>query len=207
MALCPIKTGARGFVRDGAQSRHLTLSLPGGFLNYEPQTLIMKKLFALIAGFVMLLLSTSAFVDKRQEAVLGEKAPALVVNRGEEAMSLESLEGNWVILSFWSAADAQSRIAQNEVAAYVRGVSDPVKADGLEIVSVNFDRSEQLMKEIVRLDNLDENSQFHIEDADKANALRQAYRMNEGLRTFVINPEGELVAADPTLADLKAIIG
>lgn len=167
----------------------------------------MKKLFALIAGFVMLLLSTSAFVDKRQEAVLGEKAPVLVVNRGDSAVSLESLEGNWVILSFWSAADAQSRFSQNEVAAYARSIADPVKAGGLEIVSVNFDRSEKLMKEIVKLDDLDENSQFHIEDADEANALRKAYRMNEGLRTFVINPAGELVAADPTLADLHAIIG
>ncbi len=181
--------------------------LPGGFLNYEPQIMIMKKLFALIAGFVMLLLMTSAFVDKRQEAVLGEKAPALVINSCDGEMSLKSLEGNWVILSFWSAADAQSRMMQNDVAAYVRGISDPGKAHNLEIVSVNFDRSENLMKEIVRLDNLDENSQFHIEDADEAYALRQAYRMNEGLRTFVINPKGELVAADPTISDLQAIIG
>lgn len=167
----------------------------------------MKKLFALIAGFAILVLSTSAFVDKRQEAVLGEKAPALVVNRADSAISLESLKGNWVILSFWSAADAQSRMMQNDVAAYARTIVDPVKADGLEIVSVNFDRSARLMEEIVRIDNLDANTQFHIEDADEANSLRQAYRMNEGLRTFVINPKGELVAVDPTFADLQAIIG
>ena len=109
----------------------------------------------------MLLLMTSAFVDKRQEAVLGEKAPALVINSCDGEMSLESLEGNWVILSFWSAADAQSRMMQNDVAAYARGISDPGKAHNLEIVSVNFDRSENLMKEIVRLDNLDETRNSH----------------------------------------------
>lgn len=178
-----------------------------GFLNYEPQPVIMKKLLVFIASFAVLLVTASAFVDKRQEAVLGEKAPLLVASCGDSTMSLESLEGCWVILSFWSAADAQSRLAQNEIAAFVRSHSASVQAGGLEIVSVNLDSSERLMEEIVKIDNLDEDSQFRIDNASMASAVKEAYRMNAGLRTFVINPEGKLVAADPSKADLCRIFG
>ncbi len=88
----------------------------------------------------------------------------------------------------------------------MRGNGIPANANGIELVSVNFDRSERLMEEIVRLDNLDAESQFHVGNPDEAEALRRAYRMQEGLRTFLINPAGELVAVDPTEADLRAII-
>jgi len=167
----------------------------------------MKKLLAFIASFAIMLVVSSSFVDKRREAVLGETAPSLVLGNGDSVLSLASLQGSWVILSFWSAADARSRMMQNQVAAYIRSREVPAQANGVEVVSVNFDHSERLMREIVRLDNLDENSQFHVDNGRDASVLRQSYRMNEGLRTFLINPAGEIVAADPTVADLHKHIG
>ena len=167
----------------------------------------MKKLLVLIASFAIMLVTASAFVDKRQEASLGEAAPMLVVNRGDSVVSLDSFQGCWVILSFWSAADARSRLAQNDVAAFMRSHQTLAQACGVEVVSVNLDRSERLMEEIVEIDNLDENSQFRIDNASMAEYALQAYRMNEGLRTFIINPDGELVAADPSVADLRKVIG
>ncbi len=76
----------------------------------------------------------------------------------------------------------------------------------IEFVSVNLDRSKRLMQEIVKLDNLDSDSQFHISDPSEEIELRNAFRMNEGLRTFIINPEGVLVEADPTYESLRAIV-
>lgn len=178
----------------------------GGFLNYESQPFVMKKLLALIAGFAIMLVTVSAFVDKRQEASLGEAAPMLVVNRGDSLVSLDSFQGCWVILSFWSAADARSRFMQNDVVAFMRSHGTPAQAGNVEVVSVNLDRSERLMEEIVKIDNLDANSQFRIDNASMAEYALQAYRMNGGLRTFVINPDGELVAADPSADDLEKII-
>ncbi len=166
----------------------------------------MKKLLLAIASFAVLLVTVSAFVDKRQEAAFGEKAPEMVLCGANDTVSLSGFEGSWVILSFWSAADARSRMAQNMATSFMRGNGIPANANGIELVSVNFDRSERLMEEIVRLDNLDAESQFHVGNPDEAEALRRAYRMQEGLRTFLINPAGELVAVDPTEADLRAII-
>ena len=154
-----------------------------------------------------MLFASSSFVDKHQEALIGEEAPQIVVGQGDSAVSLASLRGNWVILSFWSAADAHSRMSQNQIAAMLRDSSTVRKADGVKVLSVNFDRSERLMNEIVAIDNLDENSQYHIGDEDMAISLRRIYRMDEGLRTFLINPEGELIAADPSEAELCHIMG
>ena len=171
----------------------------------------MKKLAISIASFVILLVATSAFVDKRGEAVLGEKAPSLILkNSADSAMSLESLEGNWVVLSFWSSADAPSRMVCNRIASYISHLEPGKTGVVPQVVSVNVDRSERLMNEIIRIDGLDvfdENLQFHIEDAGVQRALRQAYSMNEGLRTFIIDPKGKLVAADPTVEDLRRIFG
>lgn len=169
----------------------------------------MKKLAIFIASLVILLVTVSAFVDKRNEAVLGEKAPNLVLNNDNgDAVSLESLKGKWVILSFWSSADADSRLSQNQVASYLRQFqSERNSAIDVEVVSVNFDRSQKLMDEIIRRDGLNDSLQFFIGDADWEVAVRRAYSMREGLRTFVINPIGELVAADPEINDLRSIIG
>lgn len=177
-----------------------------GFLYYEPQLLIMKKLSILIAGLAIMLLSVSAFSDKRREAALGNQVPSLVLGESDSIVSLESLKGKWVILSFWSAADAFSRMSQNEVSRFSKSLQDDDSAERIEFVSVNLDRSKRLMQEIVKLDNLDSDSQFHISDPSEEIELRNAFRMNEGLRTFIINPEGVLVEADPTYESLRAIV-
>lgn len=177
-----------------------------GFLYYEPQFLIMKKLSILIAGLAIMLLSVSAFSDKRREAALGNQVPSLVLGESDSIVSLESLKGKWVILSFWSAADAFSRMSQNEVSRFSKSLQDDDSAERIEFVSVNLDRSKRLMQEIVKLDNLDSDSQLHISDPSEEIELRNAFRMNEGLRTFIINPEGVLVEADPTYESLRAIV-
>ena len=75
----------------------------------------MKKLKIIIAGFAILLMSASAFADKHLQAALGDEAPRLVIENDSTTLSLESLKGKWVILSFWSAGDAESRMYQNQV--------------------------------------------------------------------------------------------
>lgn len=165
----------------------------------------MKKLSIVIAGFAVLLMSSSAFVDKRRDAAIGAEVPSLVVNNADSVLSLESLKGKWVVLSFWSASDAVSRFAQGEVSRFARELKGSSKAESVEIVSVNFDRSEQLMNEIVRLDNFSGVMQFHVSDKSEKDELRNVFRMKEGLRTFIINPEGVLAEADPSYESLCAI--
>lgn len=177
-----------------------------GFLNYEPQTEVMKKLKILIAGFALLLMTTSAFADKHQEVAIGNEIPELVVRNDSTEVSLPSLRGKWVILSFWSASDAESRLSQNRVTSFTRAMDETSQAGQVELISVNFDRSAQLMREIIEIDRLDSEMQFHIENRDEIATLRKTFRMDNALRTFVINPQGKLAIADPTEDDLRQLL-
>lgn len=163
----------------------------------------MKKLCIIITCICALMLGASAFVDNRREVAIGNDVPTLVLGEGDEAFSLESLKGKWVILSFWSAADAESRLGRNQIEAFFRGPGADAATD-VEVVSVNFDRSSQLMNEIIKHDNL-LGEHHHVASSETMDALRSAFRMENGLRSFVINPEGKLVAADPTPKDLSRI--
>ncbi|MDY3857622.1 MAG: TlpA family protein disulfide reductase [Muribaculaceae bacterium] len=165
----------------------------------------MKKTMLCIVSFALMLVSLSASVDKGRGAQFGKEAPTLVVERADSATSLQALKGKKVILSFWSAADAQSRIEQNRIASLTADAAGNHK--DFEVLSVNFDRSERLMNEIVKIDNLDSSSQCHVGNADNAAAIREAFSMKNSLRTFIIDEKGRIVCADPTEQQLLEVIG
>lgn len=165
----------------------------------------MKKLKFLIVSFAVLLMATSAFADKHQDVAIGNEIPMLVIKKDSTELSISSLRGKWVILSFWSTTDAESRLTQNQITTITNELSQTDQNMPVELISVNFDRSKQLMQEIVKIDQLNSEMQFHIENRDEIATLRKTFRMDNALRTFVINPQGKLVFADPTEDDLRQI--
>lgn len=159
----------------------------------------MKKTMLIIVSFVLTLLTMSAFVDVRRSARIGSEAPTLVLERADSSLALDGLRGKKVVLSFWSAADAQSRLDQNRLATAMRRAAEDSET---VVVSVNLDRSEKLMKEIAAIDNLDESSQFHVGDATAESAIREVFEMADGLRTFIIDERGIIVKVDPSEKEL-----
>lgn len=73
-------------------------------------------------------------------------------------------------------------------------------------MSVNFDQSEPLMSEIVSIDNLLESSQTRVKSKEEIKRLCDAFEMNNGLRAFIIDPEGKLVMADPDEDTLRMLL-
>lgn len=160
-----------------------------------------------IASFAVLLVSLSAAIDTRRNASIGSKAPSLTVERADSIVTLDGLQGKRVVLSFWSAADGESRLLQNKISAMVSSVADAnPTAKNVEVLSVNLDRSERLMREIVRLDNLDNDSQFFAGNSGYASQIRDAYEMKNGLRTFIIDEEGRIEKVDPTEDELIQVL-
>lgn len=197
------------------------------FLNYEPQQDVMKKTMILIAAFAILFTSLSAAVDDRRVAAYGKEAPAVVVERNGARQALEALRGKWVVLSFWSTTDPVSRLTQNRIASIVKsgnshdgnngndaeiefktpaGVYSLGNKTKVEVLSVNFDQSEPLMKEIISIDNLLESSQTRVNSKEEIKRLCDAFEMNSGLRSFIIDPEGKLVMADPDEEALRQLL-
>lgn len=174
----------------------------------------MKKTMSVIVGFIALIVLGSAAARSEYAPVDGYRAPALTVGPSASfvsspvsidrfSSSLSDREGHYVLLNFWTASDADSRLRN---ADYDRFLADNnLNQDSIELLSVNFDRSERLFREIVRRDRLNEASQFHVEGPN-ATQIFSDYALDLGLRSFLIDRSGRIVATNPTVADLTKIL-
>lgn len=161
----------------------------------------MKKTMSIIAIFAVLLLTVSANTDRVYNAAEGMKAPSFeVVATDGSTVSSSDLRGRYVIVNFWASGDASSRIAANRYDSYVESVGE----EQVCLVSVNIDRNQRLVSEIVRHDGLNGESQFFVQP-EKTSELIRKFDMGKGLRSFLIDPEGKIVAVNPSDADLRQL--
>lgn len=154
---------------------------------------------SIIALFAALIALTTSATDSANEAVRGHMAPVFRVERSDSTVSIDHLRGQWVLLQFWSSADAPSRIAAK---AY-NDLNDNALPEPIRRVSVNLDRSHGLFTETVRRDGLDAKSQFFAEDGNTRRNIVMRYNLDNGLKTFLINPKGKIAAINPSADDIK----
>ena len=86
-----------------------------------------------------------------------------------------------------------------------RSVGKADKEQQLSLISVNLDPSEALFREIIRRDGLSESSQWHVE-GPQAGRISDAYNLRHGLSSFLIDPEGRIIAVNPDREQLKAAL-
>lgn len=153
----------------------------------------------LCAAIVVLLLFSSAFKGSGIAPSVGSFAPRFEIRNEEASVSLDDYRGKYVVLSFWAAADARSRLRCNELTTAVDAVNsrNDIADDRICLVAVNFDRSRKLFQEIVRRDNLDNDTQFYV-DGSSADRLRRDYDLDNGYNSFLISPQGKIIAVNPT---------
>ncbi len=124
------------------------------------------------------------------------------INPGDLAPGIESLEskyklnfhnhsGRYTLLSFWAAYDAESR-ARNVSLSNVVNKLDPAK---IAMYSISLDKNRAIFEETLKIDNLDETRHLW-EGFDSRSALFKAYKLNKGLRTFLIDDTGKIVAVN-----------
>lgn len=155
----------------------------------------------IIAIFAVLLVSMSAHTERVYEAADGFNAPDLTVDNSHSALSLSDLKGKYVLVAFWASSNAQSRIS----AARYDDFSKSLDEERFCLLSVNFDRSERLFREIVRRDNLSAKSQFYVSGSN-AETIFENYHLGNGFQSFLINPQGKIVATNPSNDTLKKIV-
>lgn len=156
-------------------------------------------LFVICLGIV---LCAVGYADSYSRTAVGDKAPALAVAEADSMVSLAGLKGKYVLLNFWNSTDAPSRRAANIYTAWKRAHPDT----DLKVLSVNFDESDNLFTEIVRRDGLIADDQFHVR-GDFARAIFNNYGLNRGYGALLVDPEGLIVAHNPTEADLDVMFG
>lgn len=161
----------------------------------------MKRTMCFIAIFAVLMVSIAAHTERVYEAADGFSAPDLTLANNDTVLSLTDLKGKYVLVSFWSSSHAQSRIATADY-------NDFSLSQGTErfcFLSVNFDCSERLFREIVRRDNLNAKSQFFV-SGKAAETIKSNYRLANGFQSFLIDPQGKIVATNPSTDTLKKIV-
>lgn len=153
----------------------------------------------IIVVFAVFLISVSAHTSKVIDSSEGFIAPFFSIERNDTSVSLDKLKGKYVLLTFWASNDANSRIKCQEYTSFARDLNSKNQICQL---SINFDRSEGLFNEIVKLDNLDAETQFYAH-GDKALQLIKEYQLEKGYHTFLIDQQGKIVKKNPSITLLK----
>ena len=161
----------------------------------------MKKTMSIVALFILLLISVSANTSVSTKAVDNLKlSNRELIGSDSLTMKLDSLCGSYTVVHFWSASDASSRIKAIELDRYVASMEGRVN-----LLSINTDDNRRLFHEIVRLDGLDEATQFYAGSATASVSFRGC-GLDHGLQTFLLAPDGTIVEVNPTLENLSRAI-
>ncbi len=154
-----------------------------------------------IALFAVLLITVSAHSGRVYDAAEGFKAPAFTLSKSDSTVSLADLKGRYVLLTFWASSDAESRVNAGNYNSFAN------KAAGEQfcLVSVNMDRNENLFNEIVRRDNLNAKTQFHVQ-GDEASTLKEEYHLKNGFNSYLIDPTGKVIATNPSELTLTQVL-
>ncbi len=151
----------------------------------------MKKLHLIIFALTALLfLTTSAFNEHPASASVGNEAPDIILKNSEKTFSLAQHRGQYVLVSFWSSVDAESRRLCGLYDAYSRD------KDNIDFVGINLDNEETLFGSIVALDGMDASRQYRISGSE-ARQLSNDYGLDGKLGTILVGPDGNIVVVNP----------
>ena len=133
-------------------------------------------------------------------------------NQGDIAPGIESLKtdvditfsngsGSYTLLHFWAAYDAGSRMLNVQLWNRLN------KSDlsQIKMISVSLDKPESIFAETVKADGLEATNQIH-ETLGKRSEVYKKYGLKKGLKNFLIDNKGVIVATNVTPENLSEII-
>lgn len=157
--------------------------------------------------FVVLLISSlTSFIAKDKPTGglnPGDIAPEFKIQsvQKDKSLSLNSLKGKYVLLSFWASYDAQSRL-HNTMLSNVLQSQD---GRNLEMVSVSFDEYQSVFKETIRKDEIVEPLCFVETKGDKSDLFRK-YNLNRGFSNYLLDENGIIIAKNISAAELSSYL-
>lgn len=160
----------------------------------------MKKTFLAAPLAALMILTASSYSDERGGTRPGDFAPRFEVGNASAKVDLGQLRGQYVLLTFWSSADAPSRIEAGKYAAWM---GDNANAN-VRHISVNFDDEPALFAEIAKRDGLDLMAQYNVAGAE-AEKIISDYGLDKGYGTMLIGPDGRIAKLNPTASDLSSL--
>ena len=162
----------------------------------------MKKTILIFSLFIGLLITSSGFNKTGFDTSIGKVMPEIESEEINEAIKQSEKDGKYVLVSFWSVTDGESRKTTNDYTSWVRSNGN----NKVELLSVNFDKSERLFREIVKRDGLDDEMQFNV-SGNLARKIKDDFHLDKGYGTLLIAPQGQIVSHNPSTHELNMIAG
>lgn len=149
------------------------------------------KTKSIIFSVVIAAFLSSSIPTGSHRLEIGSEAPSLTLSPTSPA-TLESLKGKKIILNFWSASDASSRLANLRISELAESEANA----GTAYVSVCIDKDPTLAKEIARIDKISDKV-ISLGLDDVVDDVITDYQTARGCRTFSIDAYGNLEAIAP----------
>jgi hypothetical protein len=133
----------------------------------------------------------------------GNLAPGIMLlGTGAADITFSNNLGNYTLLHFWAAYDAESRMRNVQLWNKLNhgDISSQVK-----MVSVSMDKFASVFAETVKADKLEGTVQLHEELGERSEAYRK-YGLKKGLRNFLIDDKGVIIATDLTPGRLSEVV-
>lgn len=170
----------------------------------------MIRTLKITALFAVITLTLAAHTTRMVDAAPGQIAPDFELSTSADSTDdstprsffISDLKGEYVLVNFWSTTNAASRVAAG---TYDQLMKDNDFGGRLNLLNLNFDGNAALFDAIVRQDGLDTTMQYHLA-GEAAQEIAETYHLDQGYRAILIDPNGKIVAVNPTPADIATIV-
>jgi hypothetical protein len=143
----------------------------------------LRSIFFLIAVCLLLTGSSEKEIKLTEGIQPGNLAP------GINWQGIHLKGGKFVLLQFWAAYDAHSRMVNVQMNNVISGL----KTDDIRLISISLDESEAVFEGIVKAEHLNTATQFN-DPKGKSSGVFKNYRLESGFTNWLIGPEGVIVA-------------
>lgn len=162
------------------------------------------KIKAYILFVTVALCSVSAGTKKAKPTVgsnPGDIAPRIESLGNGSDFRFQNHSGRYTLINFWAVYDGESRARNVQLWNEV----NKLNPDKIVMYSVSLDEKESIFKESVKMDKLDYTKQFH-DGLGKESKLYEEFDLQKGLRNFLINDQGVIVASNVSPKSLNSLM-
>lgn len=164
----------------------------------------MHKTKTLFVSFVVICLSvliTSSFVNKDAQPGVGfypgSSFPDIsILGENSQLITNDSLKGNYLLIQFWAAYDADSRMKNVQLCNSLNRPDSKIK-----FLSVSMDPYNEISRETIRLDRIPESKVFYPDSKQREKLLSER-ALKGKLSNFLIDPNGVIIAKNITAKEL-----
>lgn len=135
----------------------------------------------------------------RNGFAVGKYAPDITLQALDSTshnVQLSRFKGKYTLVNFWTSDDASSRLSDKEI-SMAMARSGKLNST-INRLSVNLDDDREMAEQIQRLGT--GNGQIYV--AANPRKLKRLAKYHEGVRSVLLDGNGEVIAVNPTIEEL-----